>query len=184
MLCLFHKPRPQVGPVLCSLRMLREHLRCCLISQCLEEGACGDGDTGLPPGRGFLGWGRVWSVLVKTTQDTSPAPIFRGETKAPKWRSVFSRSHHNLETSHLFPLYSFPSLPMFSFVCLFVYISHLCLAPGLGDSVVCDHRPCGSTNLSSVPSAITSRLCHPTGISECFGAFKSPWETALMQQPA
>lgn len=80
------------------------------------------------------------------------------------------------------PLYSSPSLPIFFF---FFLLSHVCVLPQvIGDSVVCDHRPCRSTNLGSVPSTITSRLCHPTGISECFGAFKSPWETGLMQEPA
>lgn len=133
-------------------------------------------------GHGFLGRGWVWSVLVKTTQDASPAPIFQRRNQGPKWRSVFSRSHHNLETSHLFLSTLLLPYPFFFF---FFLLSHVCVLPQvIGDSVVCDHRPCRSTNLGSVPSTITSRLCHPTGISECFGAFKSPWETGLMQEPA
>lgn len=160
MLCLFTGLRPQVGLSSASLRMLREHLRCCLISQCLEEGACGGLETpGLPQeGVAFWDGAGVWSVLVKTTQDTSPAPIFRGGNQGPKMEKCFLRSHHNLETSHLFlSLFSFPA---HVFICLFVcfLLSHICVLPQVtGDSVVSITRPCRSNQpgLSSVPSAIT-----------------------------
>ena len=80
-------------------------------------------------GRGFLGRGWVWSVLVKTTQDAAPAPIFQRRNQGPKWRSVFSRSHHNLETSHLFlstlllPCPCFCVFLFFWFFCYLTYVS-------------------------------------------------------------
>ena len=129
------------------------------------------------------GMGGVWSVLVKTTLRRLSCPHFSEEKPRPQMEKCFLKVPPQCGDKPSLPLYSFPSLPMFSFVCFL--LSHICVLPQVtGDSVVCDHRPCGSTNLSSVPSAITSRLCHPTGISECSGAFKPPWETALMQQPA
>lgn len=64
------------------------------------------------------------------------------------------------------PPYPFPSLPMFLFVSLLSVCYLTSVLPQVtGDSLVCDHRPCGSTNLGSVPSTTTSSVIQQGSLS-------------------
>lgn len=106
---------------------------CSLISQCLEEGACGDGDTGLPQeGVAFwdgAGFGVYWLRPPKTLL---LPPFFRGEIKAPNGE-VFSQGPTTIwrQVTSSSLLFSFPA-HVFVFFCFFGFfaISRMCLAPG------------------------------------------------------
>ena len=131
---------------------------CSLISQCLEEGACRDEDTGLPQeGVAFwdgAGFGVYW---LRPPKMPLLPPFFRGEIKAPNGE-VFSQGPTTIWRQAISSslLFSFPA-HVFCFLFFFCYLTYVS-CPRSQETLLCV-----ITGLAGQPTWVQSPVLLPPG---------------------